>query len=478
MHPLSYPGLPLVESMRDDAFLAVHPLLDQASDAPEPQVGGSARFLSGATIEDRTRWLSRSHDVAFLGVADSHWFHALGLTTALREATLQRLIAFETRPEALRHFVRMRTLILASVDRVDFLERLFCVRFGTGARHALEHFRPRRRRYVHGSVRKDAYLELERSLWRGCEFDAHAFSTQTGLVAEPLSAGLHIQPTRRKRDDYVATFLCGSRQDYTWTPVTTAFGTGFLAGERRFQALRKLLAETPTYPILLDGADELDDLLLAHRFQPTWLWASDWLREEATKKDRRVARTREVIARMGGGGAPESEVDIWVHQDRRCGAWIDRRVNDWGIHHRPWSPDTESLHRVARQLRGTSGLEVVPDRTWIDRDDGISKLPNTRYCPFDAFASAHYDALHSTIFLHALVGHGVDDEAFHPVVEKARKLSPNVVIREHNPRSAHGLDRRPGLSLGALTRRHGLPSKVDFAPGVEGRDSHWIAAYR
>ncbi len=476
MHPLSYPGLPLVDSTRDDAFLAVHPLHDEATDAHTSRGRVPAHWLSSAVIEDRTRWLSRSHDVAFLGVADSHWFHALSLTTSLRDASLRRLVAFETRPEALRHFVRMRSAILASHDRVDFLERFFCVRFGTGARHALRHFRPRRRRYVHGCVTKDDYLELERSLWRGCEFDAEAFARKTGLNAEPLSAGLHIRPTSKRRHDYVATFLCGSREDYTWAPVTAAFGTGFLAGETRFQNLRKRLAETPTYPILLDAPDELDDLLLAHRFQPMWLWMSDWLREGL--RDKRVARTREVIAQMGGASSSHGELDIWVHQDRRNASWIDRRVNDWGIHHRPWSSGTESLYRVARQLRGSSGLEVVPKRAWIDEDEGISKLPNTRYCPFDAFASDHYDALHSTIFLHALVGHGVDPETFHAVVDKARKLSPNVVIREHNPRASGGLAPGVGLSLGALTKRHGLPTEVDFAPGHGVRDSHWIAVYR
>jgi len=476
MHPLSYPGLPLVDSTQRDAFLAVHPLASEPSEAHPAHDRAPVRFLSSAVIEDRTRWLSRNNDVAFLGVADAHWFHALGLTTTLREASLSRLVAFETRPEALRHFVRMRGAILESEDRVDFLERLFCVRFGTGARHALEHFRPRRRRYVHGCVKKDPYLELERSLWRGCEFDAGAFAEQTGLRAEPLSAGLHIQPTSQGRDDYVATFLCGSREDYTWAPVTAAFGTGFLAGEGRFQNLRKRLAETPTYPILFERPDELDDLLLAHRFQPVWLWMADWLREEG--EDKKVARTRELIAQMGGAHSAHGELDIWVHQDRRFASWIDRRVNDWGIHHRPWSDDTESLHRVARQLRGTSGLEVVPRRAWIDEDQGVSKLPNTRYCPFDAFASAHYDALHSTIFLHALVGHGIEARAFHDVVDKARKLSPNVVIREHNPRAGGHRPSGEGLSLGALTKRHGLPNRVDFAPGAGGHDSHWIAVYR
>lgn len=476
MHPLSYPGVPLADSTREDAFLAVHPLHTLEPTAHPVHQTQPARFLSNAVIEDRTRWLSRSHDVAFLGVADGHWFHALGLTTSLRDASVRRLVAFETRPEALRHFVRQRALLLESTSRIDYLERLFCVRFGNGARHALEHFRPRRRRYVHGGVRRDDYLELERSLWRGCEFDGDAFSKQTGLRAQTLSAGLHIQPSARMRDHYVATFLCGSRDDYTWTPVTAAFGTGFLAGERRFQRLRTLLAETPTYPILLETPGDLDDLLLAHRFHPVWLWAADWLQEG--RRDPGVERIRERIAQMGGAGPTQSELDIWVHQDRRCASWIDRRVNDWGIHHRPWSPDTETLHRIARQLRGTSGLEVVPERAWIDRDEGISKLPNTRYCPFDAFASDHYDALHSTIFLHALVANGIDPELFHGMVEKARKLSPNVVVCEPAPHEAANPAQRRGLSLGALTRCHGLPSEVDFAPGPARAGAHWIAVYR
>ena len=49
---------------------------------------------------------------------------------------------------------------------------------------------------------------------------------------------------------------------------------------------------------LAASIDELDDLLLAHRFQPVWLWMADWLREEG--EDKKVARTRELIAQMGG----------------------------------------------------------------------------------------------------------------------------------------------------------------------------------
>ncbi len=471
MQHLAYPGIALAQSTQDDGFLSVYPC-----DIPE---SGNYYFLSNDVICDRTRWLTRSAQVAFIGVANPHWFHALALTTSLRDASLERLVAFDSNPEQLRHFVRLRQLILESEDRIRYLERLFCVHFGKGARHALEHLRDRRPRRVHGAMRRDPYIELERSLWRGCEFDAKAFESETGLVAKPLTAGLRIHSeTVGDIDEYMATFLCASRADYTWWPFTAAFGSGFLADEHRFQNLRELLANTPTYPILIDAADELDDLLLAHRYQPVWLWTSNLLCDYFVEKHPPLEGIRNKIARHGRATMPDAELDIWLHQDRREANWFDWRVNDWGIHHRPWSIHSESFHRVAKQLRGASGLEVVAESRWIDEDEGISKLPNTRYCPLEAFASAHYDAPHSTIFLHILLGHGVAPDDFHAVVEKARRLSPNVVILEHNAESKDFAQRTGGTTLGVLTKRHGLPSEVDFAPGERCPDRNWIAVYR
>ena len=471
MHHLSYPGIPLESSTREDAFISIRPcaIPDQ----------GNYYFLSNDVLHDRTRWLTRSDDVAFIGVANPHWFHALSLTTGLRDAKPKRLVAFDSNPQQLRHFVRIRDLILQCEDRIRYLERLFSVHFGAGARHALEHFECRQRRGVHGAVRRDPYIELERSLWRDCEFDTKAFESETGLDAAPLTAGLHIRSeTVGDVDDYVATFLCGSRAAYTWCPFTAAFGSGFLANEDCFQALRERLADTPTYPILIDAAEDLDSLLLAHRYQPIWLWMSDLLCNYFVQQHPPFEQTRDAIRARGRARMPHAELDIWLHQDRRSASWFDWRINDWGVHHRPWSIHTESFHRVAKQLRGSSGLEVVAVKRWIDQDEGDSKLPNTRYCPLEAFASDHYDAPHSTIFLHILLGHGVGAEAFHAVVAKARRLSPNVVILEHNPDSKDFATHDVGLNISTLTQRHGLPCEVDFAPGPHGPDRNWIAVYR
>lgn len=468
MRHLEFPGIPIHQ---DESFFTIR-------ECPVPS-SGSYYFLSNDVIRDQSFHLTRTDGVAFVGVANPHWFHALAVTAVRRGIAPARLVAFDSNPEQLRHFNRIRLLILESSDRLTYLERLFFVRFGAEARGLLANFRHKSRRTVHGGLPKDSLLEFERRLWSGCEHDSEGFRTEYGLEARATDRGLLIQSeTIGDINVYYATIACGSRADYDHWPFTASFGSGFLASEEAFLALRRILQETPTYAILGDAAELVESLILAQRYQPIWLWMSNLLCDHFVEKHPPLGRLRGRIQELGTQSKTLPELDLWLHQDRRMSVWMNWKVNDWGVHHRPWSIHTESFHRIARCLEGTSCLEVVNVERWVEEDHGQSKLPNTEYCLLERFAAQDYQQRHSSILLHILVGHGMARDDFYTLIEAARRLTDNLVILEHNAKSRDFAGMGLGLHLEELIEVHGPPSSVDYAPGVRSRDRNWIACYR
>ncbi len=468
MRHLKFSGISI---RQDESFFTI-----QESSVPSR---GGYYFLSNDVIKDRSFHLTRTDEVAFVGIANPHWFHALALTTGRREVRPRRLVAFDSNPEQLRHFDRIRRLILESEDRIAYLERLFFIRFTDEARELLANFRHPSRRYVHGGLPKDTLLNLELRLWRDCEHDAGRFRVEYGLEARATEKGLLIQSeTIGEIDDYYATIVCGSFADYDHWPFTAACGSGFLADEAAYQALRSVLRETPSYQILGDAAEIIEPIMLALRYQPLWLWVSNLFCDYFVDKHPTLAQARDRIRALGAQTKSLPELDIWLHQDRRTSVWFDLKVNDWGVHRRPWSIHTESFHRVARCLEGTTCLEVVNVERWVEEDQGQSKLPNTEYCLLERFAEPDYDQRHSSILLHILIGHGMAKDDFHSLVERARRLTDNLIILEHNAASRDFSGTENGLRLDDLIAVHGGPSSVDYAPGKRCADRNLLVRYR
>ena len=417
-------------------------------------------------------------DGVIIGVANPHFFHVISLVS--RKARLRRIIAVDFNAEQLKHFKLLYDLILFSCNRIDFLQRLFKVTFNAEAIRLLQELQPCQENIVSGGVDKDPYHSLERKIWDNLEFDEKLFRGTFGLDATAEDIGLKIKAnTVGDINTYYATILCCSRSDYEHWPFTIGFGTGFLNNEDTFLDLQTVLRNTQIYMLNADLATIYSDLVLSNRYHPQFIWTSNLLCDYFVEKHPKLKEIIDVSIRMGTQSDPQlPEVDMILLQDERNESDLPQMIDNRKDHKREWSVHTRNFSKVCHYLQGVRNLEVIAVQNWFEQDNGVSKLPNTEYMLLDDFLTNEDPGQFDTIFLHILVGHGVSKTTFTQALYKARTLSRNLIILEHNRDSRDFRKQGLGVTVDEVRDVLGCESFLDFGPGVRCGDRNILLVYR
>ncbi|MBN2106680.1 MAG: hypothetical protein JW832_04580 [Deltaproteobacteria bacterium] len=442
-------------------------------------VSGHYYFLSNDVIQYNVKHTERSEGIVFIGVANPHFFHALGLAAAGTRTTIRRIIAVDANHAQIEHFNRVRNLISSSYNRIEFIEKFFKVQFNARAIGLLTAYRARKKNYAHGGLEQDDNFGLEKELWKNLKFYPERFYNTYEIEAEKTPCGLKISAnTIGDINTCYATIVCGSKSDYPEWPFTLGYGSGFLYDEAAFKALKKILASTPVYLIKADISVVYEDLLMSNRYNPIIFWSSNLLCDYFTQKHPPLTKLLEISNRFGTQQEPcFPESDLVLIQDERTKIKVAQQIENSARHKRTWSIHTRSFATVAKYLEGSNCLEIVNVTEWIEQDRGESKLPNTSYITADDFLglmSGHYDS----IVAHILVGHGVDKATYRNLIEKARGMTENLIVLEHNSESKDFRNSGVGVSLQELRDMLGMESFLEYCSGKKCPDRNIVCVYK
>lgn len=468
MKRLHFQGIPI---QNGDDFYAVN------SCAAEPT--GNYYFLSNDFLTLRLGKKKEMDGVVICGVANPHFFHVISLVS--RVAPVRRVIAVDSNYEQLLHFKRIYTLILGSNNRIEFLQRLFKVTFNAKAIRILLSLRPSPENVVRGGVAQDHFFQLEREVWHNLHFNAEEFQTIYGLAASIGDGGLVIKSnTVGDINTYYATMICCSRSDYEYWPFTAGFCSGFLRDEEAFQGIRQILHTSPMYLLHDDFAEIYPDLLRSNRYQTLFVWCSNLISDYFITKHPKIEDIIKLSIQLGVQEEPNfPEIDLVLLQDERTYRPVPEIIDNRRRHRRNWSVHTRNFAVVSRYLRGANNLEVIGVKKWFDEDMGISKLPNTRYLLIDDFLSDASDVIrYDSIFLHILRGHGVSMESYVDILRKARNITDNLIILEHNHLSKDFRGTGIGVTVDEVRDILGIESFLDFGPGERCSDRNVILVFR
>ena len=449
------------------------PRLQSQRQSAGPNAGGPSGQKQGAGNNGDPPLL-------FWGIGNPHFFHVLAAAHHYRP--IGRIIAVDNNPAQLRHFVHIMHLILAARNRIDFLERLFCLRFNDRARQALRDLRPGDPCVIRGGKTRDPFFQLERTLWTNCSFDAASFRHTYHLDVRPTEQGLHIRSkTIGELDSYYATLVCAARNQYDAWPFTAAFGSGFLADEPTFRRLQALLGRVPVYAVLADICQAYEPIVMSNRYLPMIFWASNVLCAWFVERHPPLSRLTRDLVRWGTQREPFfPEVELTILQDERTRRALPAEVDNRRCRRprRRLSIHSQTFRRLCRYLDGYNNLEVVAVPAWIAQDGGTSKLPNTAYITHHDFLRLSPAKRYDTILLHILLGHGVPPAEFQTIAQRAKQQASQLIVLEHHRRSRDFRNAGIGTTVEAIRAMLGRESILDFGPGQKCADRNLIIVYR
>jgi len=436
-------------------------------------------FVSNDVLKFKKPFFQWTQDSTILGIANTHFIHFIA--EAIRfNVNIKRIIATDVNISQLRHFLVICNYIINSNDRIDFLELLFKVRFNKLARELLHNFSYSKKGYVHGGIRKDNHIQVERKIWENLSFFQNEFESSYSLKVESHALGLKITTTTiGDFDNYFATILCGSKEDYPFWPFTIAYGSGFLSDENSFNKVRDVLKKTPLYLIKDDISHIYKDILYSNKYTHVLFWSSNLLCDYFVQKHRPLKKIYELSCQLGTQREPfYPEIDLTLFQDARSRKRLPLRISNHFLRKRPLSVHTESFFRVSHYITGSKNLEIVNVGRWIEQDAGESKLPNTEIMHLNDFLLLSDDYRYSSIFLHILVGHGATMSTFSNTFKKAFRMTNNLLVLEHNSESKDFRKNGIGLSIKQIRNAVGIETHLVFCPGKGSNNRNILCVFR
>jgi len=434
-------------------------------------------FLSNDIVKLKSCNLNPNRSYVFIGIANPHSLHVLSLL--IKYVGIERIIMVDNNQGQIEHLLRLMHLIGQSKDRMDFLESLFCVDFNKKAIEVLKSL-DRNLNEIRGAVKRDNYYKVEQLLWQNLIFNRSKFQKRYRLGAKLDDKGLRIvSKTVGGIKEYYATFVCGSLKDYGKWPFTAAFGSGYLQDEESLGNMKRMISSIPIYIIKADLSDVCGKLLLSNRYYPILFWTSNLLSQYFVKQNRRLISVINLLKTYGTNREPNfPEMDIDVIQDMRDQCKFPRAVdNSRKVSNRSLSDHTRTFEEVCKYLTGDENMEIVNVRRWIDQDRGASKLPNTSYMLQDTFNKRQFNKKFTSIFLHILFGHGSSMVDYKKTLIKARSISSNLIIVEHNAASNDFRDTKLGIKKQLINSILGKENKFVEIDGKHSKRRNLLFVY-
>lgn len=469
MKPMEFLGIQ-TDLAQKESFYTIKEI-DNAS-------GNNFYFLSNDIYKNKLRPKKDNKPVVFVGIANPHFFHFL--KESAEYSKIKRIIAVDNNLTQLRYFSCICRLICLSNNRIEYLQALFKTKFNARAIEVLSKFNSHPDSYIHGGLDSDKFYGVEKEIWANSKFDKELFLKTYGLEVTLGEAGLLIESsTIGDIDTYFATIICGSKVDYGHWPFTAAFGSGFLYDEISFQRVRKILLTVPVYQILSDISDIYENILISNRYFTTVFYSSNLLCDYFIDKHPALEKIINISRDLGTRREPNfPEIDLIILQDERTAIELLPEITPEKNHKRRLSVHTNSFSAVASVLSGNRNIEVVNMPLWIELDNGESKLPNTEYILVEEFEKLCCEEKFTSIFFHVLVGHGMREENFWRLAEKALKMTDNLIILEHNKKSSDFKKLNIGLSVEKLRNFLGMESFLSFCPGERTKDRNILVVYK
>jgi len=433
-------------------------------------------FLSNDVVDLRKFRHNHSENAVIIGIANNHFFHVISLLC--EHALPQRIIAIDNNTEQLFHFSKVRKMIINSNNRIEFLQKLFKVRFNSKAIRLLEQFNGFPKNYIHGGVDTDKFYTIEREIWDNLIFDQKLFQDEYNLTVSKHNDGLLVRSkTIGDINEYYATFICCSKSNYNKWPFSLAFGCGFLKSEQDFMKLKKILNETEMYLIEEDISVVYENLLESNKYFPIRVWISNLIDDYFVKKHPKLSKIVTISTKLGTQIEPNlPEIDLKLIVDDRVNIKLEKEINYRESIQRNWSIHTKSFNKVSKYIKGETIIEIVNVKEWIQQDNNISKLYKAKYVHIDdlkEFMGKRFD----TIFVHILVGHGVDIKTYTNVLNQLYSMTENLIILEHN-RNSKDFKGDKGLTRENIQDILGKESFFEYCPGLKTKDRNILLVYR
>lgn len=410
----------------------------------------------------------------FIGVANPHCLHAIYF--ASKNNILQRIVLIDNNLSQLVHFTKLINLIKSNTTRQSFVHDLFCVEQNPHSAKILKSA-PTDESIARGGE-ADNLVGFEAKFWSSVSFNKPAFEKRYGLKAKRINKGILINAhTMGNINKYYATVFCGSRKDFKYWPFTAGFGTGYLATNSCYQRLREIVLNTPIYLIHDDMPNAIKDVVASNKYTQIILWLSNLKAFE--KGNSSIFRMFKYINRY--------DIGI-VMEDARVKKSFSENASSFGrklIKTIRKEPAHRVIHKnsfsaVMRHLIGPENLEIVNVAEWIQKDNKISKLPNTNYILASNYLKkpALKNKKFSSIFLHILLGHGISFDDFTKIAKKARNETGNLIILEHNQNSPDFKATNVGTTPTTIRKTLGKESSLEYLPGYKSQNRNFIMLYR
>lgn len=417
----------------------------------------------------------------FLGIGSPHVFHLLAEFARVRR--VERVFFIDSNPRQLGHLLELARSVLASDDRAEYLQRLFCGRIAPRGREALGGIPAAPEGTIRGarsSGADDGCWDPEQRFWSGFEPDLDRFRLRYGRDAELSPGGvLTSQEVIGGIDRCVLTVACGTRERYPAWPFTAGYGSGFLRDEDSFRRLKRTLDSVPVTFLVEDLTAFAEEFLRYYRYFPVALWTSNLLTDWFADRFPGIRELRNTLARLGRQVMPDSpESDLYLFQDERE-EWqlpaalrpgVDRRRPKLSIH-------TRTFREVSRRLEGQRCLEVVNVSRWVEEDGGTSKLPCTEYVLFRDLLQVLSGEGVDTVFFHILAGHGVSPAELGRILLLAREKSRRLLVLEHDRRSPDFWGRRGLVAPGEVRDILGREDEIVHIQGDRPWRRNFLMVY-
>jgi len=236
---------------------------------------------------------------------------------------------------------------------------------------------------------------------------------------------------------------------------------GFISSEDRYKHLRNILVNKPF--ILINeplSADLISAISNEFRYHEILLWLSNILNPYFLSKN--TYRLINKILFLKFFSLKYCKINIL--EDRR-------RHFFKTMHKKKITPHWDAFRKVSKYLKGEC-LEVVNVKDWLEED---TELFNTKRVYYTDFLSSRKN--YESVFIHILIGNGMDVEIYRKIVKEAFKRSERVILLEHNSESKDFRKEKIGLTPLELIKMFGKPAVLEYSSGIKSKKRNIVMLY-